>query len=416
MKVPEGWKRGALENFAEIRTGVAKGKSGLKNPITVPYLRVANVQDGHINLDEVKEIQIEEHQLERYSLKVGDVLMNEGGDFDKLGRGDVWLGQIDPCVHQNHVFSVRSNSNLLNPFYLAALAASHYGKSYFISCSKRSTNLASINSQQIKAFPVLVPPLPEQQKIAKIFSTWDQAITTCEQLLANSQQQKKALMQQLLTGKKRLLDDNGVRFSGEWTIKRLGSVAVMNSGGTPKSSVPEYYGGGIPWVSIADMTKSGKKISSTDKTLTEEGLQNSSAKMYPKNTILFTMYASIGECSIAETELCSSQAILGIRPKAELYYEYLYFYLSSLKEEVKLKGQQGTQSNLNAAMVKDFKIPLPNYAEQQKIAAVLTTADREIEGWQTKIAALKQEKKALMQQLLMGKRRVVIDPAQHQPA
>lgn len=408
--VPSGWERLPLEKIADVRSGVAKGKKGLKNPVTVPYLRVANVQDGHINLDEVKEIAIEHNKLERYSLKAGDVLMNEGGDFDKLGRGDVWLGQIEPCLHQNHVFAVRPQTEKINSFFLAALAASNYGKTYFLSCAKRSTNLASINSTQIKEFPVLLPPLPEQKKIAKILSTWDKAITTTEQLLTNSQQQKKALMQQLLTGKKRLLDKNGARFSREWHKVRLESVADLNSGGTPKSSVEDYYGGGIPWVSIADMTANGKWISATEKTLSKTGLDNSSARLYPINTVLYAMYASIGECSIAKVELCSSQAILGIRPKDEkLDYQYLYFYMSSLKERIKLMGQQGTQANLNAGMVKDFYIPLPRLPEQQKIAAILTAADNEIDTLKQKLDHLKQEKKALMQQLLTGKRRVKVE-------
>ena len=120
------------------------------------------------------------------------------------------------------------------------------------------------------------------------------------------------------------------------------------------------------------------------------------------------MYASIGECSIAKVELASSQAILGIRPFECLNYEYLYFFLISLKDKIKLQGQQGTQANLNAGMVKEFKILLPTLLEQQKIASVLSSADREIEALQSKLIALKQEKKALMQQLLTGKRRVLV--------
>ncbi|WP_411687432.1 restriction endonuclease subunit S [Acinetobacter indicus] len=406
--VPKGWVKVSLDQLAEVRTGVAKGKTGLKDPITVPYLRVANVQDGRIDLSEIKEIEIEREKLERYSLKYGDVLMNEGGDFDKLGRGDVWLNQIEPCLHQNHVFAVRPQQEKLNSFYLAALAASYYGKKYFLSCAKRSTNLASINSSQIKEFPVLVPPISEQQEIVQILSTWDQAISATEKLLGNSQQQKKALMQQLLTGKKRLLDENGVRFSEKWRIFCLADIAEMNSGGTPKSSVAEYYDGGIPWVSITDMTNHGKWISTTERTLTSLGVENSSARLYPKNTILYAMYASIGECSIAKVEVTSSQAILGIRPKDCLHYEFLYFYLCSLKDRIKLQGQQGTQSNLNAGMVKDFKINLPNLKEQQAISNVLNICDEEILVLQKKLDCLKQEKKALMQQLLTGKKRVKV--------
>jgi type I restriction enzyme S subunit len=120
------------------------------------------------------------------------------------------------------------------------------------------------------------------------------------------------------------------------------------------------------------------------------------------------MYASIGECSIAAVEMSSSQAILGIRAKEKLDFEYLYFFLSSLKEEIKLQGQQGTQSNLNAGMVKNFKILLPSIPEQQKIAAVLSAADNEIQIHQHELAALKLQKKGLMQQLLTGKVRVKV--------
>ncbi|PTT57930.1 restriction endonuclease subunit S [Aeromonas sp. HMWF015] len=200
----KAWQKLPLEQVAQVRTGVAKGKTGLKDPVVVPYLRVANVQDGYVNLDELKEIEVERDKMDRFSLQKGDVLMNEGGDFDKLGRGDVWLGQIKPCLHQNHVFAVRPDPEVIDSFFLAALAASNYGKAYFLSCAKRSTNLASINSTQLKKFPVLVPSLKEQKKIAAVLSTADQEISALQQKLDALKQEKKALMQQLLTGKRRV--------------------------------------------------------------------------------------------------------------------------------------------------------------------------------------------------------------------
>ena len=270
------------------------------------------------------------------------------------------------------------------------------------------STIKTIGLPYFKKLKIAVPPFPEQQKIAQILSTWDQAIAVTESLLENSQRQKKALMQQLLTGKKRLFDENGVRFGGEWKNYALGDITSMSSGGTPKSSVVEYYGGDIPWVSIADMTSQGKWILKTERNLTNLGLESSSARLFSKNTILYAMYASIGECSIAKTELSSSQAILGIKCKNGLHFEFLYFHLCSLKEKIKLQGQQGTQSNLNAGMVKDFKIRLPDIGEQKAIANVLNICDEEIFITQQKLDSLKQEKKALMQQLLTGKRRVKV--------
>jgi len=198
------WPTVSLCEVAEVRTGVAKGKKGLKEPVELPYLRVANVQDGHIDLSEVKSIEVEATQVERFALRPGDVLMTEGGDFDKLGRGDVWEGQISPCLHQNHVFAVRPQPGKLNSYYLAALAASDYGRQYFLSCAKRTTNLASINSSQLKAFPVLLPSITVQESIAEIVHSANAKVAVLEEKEKRHQVLKRGLMQKLLTGEWRV--------------------------------------------------------------------------------------------------------------------------------------------------------------------------------------------------------------------
>lgn len=119
-----------------------------------PYLSVANVKDGYLDLSEVKNIVVERERVDRYLLKYGDVLMTEGGDLDKLGRGTVWQEEVPGCLHQNHVFAVRTDDAKLDPWYLAAIARSAYGRSYFLGCAKRSSNLASINKEQVSAFRV----------------------------------------------------------------------------------------------------------------------------------------------------------------------------------------------------------------------------------------------------------------------
>ena len=135
-----------------------------RNTVELPYLRVANVQDGYLDLSSVNMIRIPKSHVEKYLLRVGDVLMNEGGDFDKLGRGSVWKGAIHNCLHQNHVFKVRPKSGVLASDYLAAVSASPYGKAFFVLASKQSTNLASINSTQLKSFPIPLPAYNEQLK------------------------------------------------------------------------------------------------------------------------------------------------------------------------------------------------------------------------------------------------------------
>ncbi len=202
--VDEDWPVVPLHEVAEVRTGVAKGKKGLREPVELPYLRVANVQDGHIDLSEVKTIEVEASQVDRYALRSGDVLMTEGGDFDKLGRGDVWEGEISPCLHQNHVFAVRPDPERLNSYYLAALAASDYGRRYFLSCAKRTTNLASINSSQLKAFPVLLLTLKTQREISEVIDAVNAKVAVLESRQAALRNLKRGLMQKLLTGEWRV--------------------------------------------------------------------------------------------------------------------------------------------------------------------------------------------------------------------
>lgn len=161
---PEGYKLLPLAQLAEVRTGLAKGKPFGSAMINLPYLSVANVKDGYLDLSEVKDITVESNRVQRYSLQAGDVLMTEGGDLDKLGRGTVWQAEIPLCLHQNHVFAVRTERDLLNPWFLAAVARSVYGKSYFRKCAKRSSNLASMNKAQLSALLVPALPLIEQEE------------------------------------------------------------------------------------------------------------------------------------------------------------------------------------------------------------------------------------------------------------
>jgi len=163
-EVPAHWEVVALKRIADVNTGVAKGKDlAGRSTITVPYLRVANVQDGYLDLDDVATIEIGEDELDRYALKPGDVLMNEGGDFDKLGRGCVWEGQISPCITQNHVFAVRPWR--VSPSWLNVVSSSAYAQFYFMMRSKQSTNLASISSTNLMELAVALPPPAEQRAI-----------------------------------------------------------------------------------------------------------------------------------------------------------------------------------------------------------------------------------------------------------
>jgi type I restriction enzyme S subunit len=180
------------------------------HPVRLPYLRVANVQAGALDLHEIKEIDIGQAQIARYSLQAGDVLMTEGGDFDKLGRGAIWTGEIDPCLHQNHVFAVRCDKEKVLPEWISWVAGSQYGRRYFALCSKQSTNLASINSTQLRTFPLPLPSLTQQRTMAGAIRAAETLLTTLSQYIDAKRVFKRGLMQQLLSGNRRFPEFLGV--------------------------------------------------------------------------------------------------------------------------------------------------------------------------------------------------------------
>lgn len=192
------WPIEKLALRTEVVSGVTKGKkyAGVEL-IEVPYMRVANVQDGHFVLDEIKTIAVTQKEIDQYQLRCGDLLLTEGGDPDKLGRGSVWEEQIPNCIHQNHIFRVRVNEQVeINPYYLSALVGSRYGKAYFLKSAKQTTGIASINSTQLKNFPIVIPPIDLQnhfaaivQKVESIKSRYQQSLTDLEALYGTLGQQ-----------------------------------------------------------------------------------------------------------------------------------------------------------------------------------------------------------------------------------
>jgi len=165
-ELPAGWAWTVLGALAEIRNGVTKGRDLSRfKTVEVPYLRVANVQSGYLDLSIVKNIKIKESELDQYKLQNNDVLFTEGGDRDKLGRGTVWRGEINPCIHQNHIFCARLYTSDVLPEWVSLASQLPYAREYFWSTASQTVNLASTNSTNLRAFPLPLPPSNEQRRI-----------------------------------------------------------------------------------------------------------------------------------------------------------------------------------------------------------------------------------------------------------
>jgi type I restriction enzyme S subunit len=166
---PQRW--GSLQplgHFADIVSGITKGRKLNGEAVReVPYLAVSNVQDKFLDMTVVKTIEASEQEIERYRLEKNDLLLTEGGDPDKLGRGTLWANELYESIHQNHIFRVRVTSDRVLPLYLIWLLGSPYGRAYFLKSAKQTTGIASINKRQLSDFPVALPPIDMQTKFEK---------------------------------------------------------------------------------------------------------------------------------------------------------------------------------------------------------------------------------------------------------
>jgi type I restriction enzyme S subunit len=198
---PMGWEVRELSEFSEIKSGVTKGRKFYgKETIFVPYMRVANVQDGYLDLSELSVIEILPSDLTKYQLQKNDLLLTEGGDPDKLGRGAIWHGEIKKCIHQNHIFRIRLSPDIMIPEYASALVGSARGKRYFLKSAKQTTGIASINMTQLKKCPMLIPPIFLQNNYAdrvKKIESQKQIMTTALKELENN---FNSLMQRAFKG------------------------------------------------------------------------------------------------------------------------------------------------------------------------------------------------------------------------
>lgn len=403
--VPKGWKKTHLK--CVISGAIKNGYSPLPASTTTGYwvLSLGALTDHGINPLEIKPVVVDE-KVKQALLSDGDFLVSRSNTPDKVGRSIRFRNEVQNCSYPDLMMRFCVDTTKADPNFIEIKLKSTEVRQYYKSCAAgSSSSMVKINKAVVENTPLLLPPFPEQRKIAKILSTWDSAICVTEQLLANSQQQKKALMQQLLTGKKRLLDNNGVRFSGEWKTYKFGSLfnerVETGRDDLPLLSITADDG-------VIYQEDTGRKNTSNE--------DKSKYRRICVNDIGYnTMRMWQGRSSLSDKEGIVSPAYTIVTPTSKVcpaYAAYLFKFPALV--HIFYRHSQGLVSdtwNLKFNHFKKISWQVPSIDEQQKIAAVLSTADKEITALQQKLAALKQEKKALMQQLLTGKRRVKVEVA-----
>lgn len=392
-ETPEGWARESLKKHLTLEQRKVK----VIDEKEYDLVTVKRSRGGVVRRESLygKQISVKS----QFTLKQGDFLISKRQIVH--GACGIVPAHLDGSIVSNEysIFTAKDSFDLTYLRYLSETL-------YFQQTCFHSSIGVHIEKMIFKLdnwfkWDFNLPPLPEQRKIAQILSTWDRGIATTEKLIDASKQQKKALMQKLLTGKKRLIDpETGKAFQGDWEEVKLNQIANITMGSSPKSESYNEVGIGLPLLQGNADIKSRK---SAPRIYTSQITKECNV-----NDILLSVRAPVGTVAKSLHNACIGRGIASIQAKKNIVQEFVYQWLLAFEPKWERFSQGSTFEAVNSNDIKTLQISLPVFQEQQKIASVLTAADKEIELLEAKLAHLKQEKKALMQQLLTGKRRVNI--------
>ncbi|HGY1194536.1 TPA: restriction endonuclease subunit S [Citrobacter braakii] len=419
--VPKGW---CLGNFRSLRISTIDGDRGKNYPKKDDYLTngyalflgADNINSGSLTLDKCIFISKEKHDaMNKGIVKDEDILLVMRGNG--TGRSCIYINRMKHQAARinSGLVIIRNTPEFTDVNFLHQLMQSSFIQKQFLSFMFGSAQ-PQLTIQLLNSLIIPAPPLVEQKKIAQILSTWDKAISVTEKLLANSQQQKKALMQQLLTGKKRLLDDKRARFSGEWKPLSLQIMAeIIVSPVDKKTEADEIPVELCNYTDVYYNNVITNNINFMKATATKAEIEKYTLK---KGDVIITKDSETpGDIAIPALVsenlngvVCGYHLAI-IRPRSKFVIGAFLNYLFSMQKTryyFFTLATGATRFGLSVGGINHAHFNIPDIVEQQKIAEVLSAADAEISTLEKKLTCLKDEKKALMQQLLTGKRRVSV--------
>lgn len=392
---PPGWQCVPLGEVGEIVSGVTLGRK-LRDSRThrIPYLRVANVKDAHLDLSDVYEIEASEDEIDKLRLRVGDLLLTEGGDADKLGRGTLWRGELPLCIHQNHIFRVRFDTEQFWPEFIAAQVASPYGKGYFLRHAKQTTGIATINQRVLAGFPLIAPSFTEQQRIAS---------TLREQLAAVERARDAA--EARLEGA-RALQDSYLRTvfatdaARQWPVKPLGAFAEIVGGlqKTPERAPKVLH---RPYLTVRNVQRGHVDLSEVERfEVTKEELNR--LRLLDGDILVVEGNGSVDQIgrnavfSADGQEWIHQNHIIRVRlPREVSLYEFVSIYLNSDQGKSQMIKKAQTTSGLytlSVGKVESLEVPCPPIPEQRKL---MTELSRRMGAVKQVAAALEQQEEAI---------------------
>ena len=379
FKIPNSWQWVKLGDICEIISDGIHGTPKYSETGEYFFINGNNLENKKIIIkSNTKKVNFDEFEKYKKPLGKNSVLVSINGTLGKvafynnekiiLGKSACYLNLLDIC-DKNFIYFIISSDYFLK----------------YANKNATGTTIKNVSLKAMKNFHIPLPSLDEQERIVKkideLFSQIDILETSKQSLLKNIKHTKTRILDLALQGKlvenSRIPTDLNSRIPSDfnppfkipnsWAWVKLGDICKISSGGTPSRNEAEFWENGtIPWLKIADIKDD--YVNSSSEFITQKGLENSSAKIFKKGTLLFTIFATLGEVAILNIDASTNQAIVGLTPKKDNYItKFIFFALKNIKNSVNLIGRGATQKNINQTILKNFYIPLPPLDEQERI-------------------------------------------------
>jgi len=393
-RIPKEWEIKKLSQLIEYK----KGKTPKKvikeyKEKCLPYLSTEYLRENKITAF------VEGHQ--------NVVLVNDDDIillWDGSNAGEFFLGKQGILSSTMVKIDLKENINKKFLFFILKMNEDYFKR------NTKGTGIPHVDKNILLDFTIPFPPLEEQKKIAYVLSKIQKAIELQNRLIKSLQELKKTMMHKLFTegiGHTEFKDTEIGRIPKDWEIRRIKDISLkIKAGGTPSKKEIKYWGGNIPFVLINDIVNSSIYLYKTKEFITELGLKNSSTWIVPSNSLLVSIYATIGEVVINKIPVATNQAIIAIMPMPDFNVEYGLYVIKYYKNILYKQIVQTTQKNINKAIFQNLTVPLPHLEEQKKIANILLTIDNKISLEKNRKDSLEKLFKTMLNKLMTGQIRV----------
>ena len=384
----EEWEKHLLTDFMSFKNGMNPEAKRFGNG--VKFISVMDILNNQfIYYDNIRaSVEIADGDLDTYGVNYGDILFQRSSEtLEDVGQANVYLDS-KPAVFGGFVIRGKSKGNY-NPSFFRYLLTSPTVRKRVIVKGAGAQHF-NIGQDGLSKVCIDIPCIKEQEKIARLLALLDERIATQNKIIDDLKKLMSAISKQVFAQK-----------PNEWN--RLDTLfSKGKAGGTPTSTNKEYYNGEIPFLSINDITKQGKYVQYTENHLSQSGLENSSAWVVPKYSLIMSMYASVGLVTINEIPITTSQAMFAMQLKDKDLLDYLYYYLSYFKyRHIHKYLETGTQSNINAEIVRGIMIPTYGHSRNMEISSTLQGIDVKIANELSVLRLFNRQKNYLLSQMFI---------------